>query len=193
LVQTPEKLHDSYDTPINKENNPISGDPLTYWENEGYPRNIKESKEINPNGKNVVEGEFEIDELQNSLSQNINTEEAQNILYNVGNIEIEGCPSCELLTPEEGKKAMIEENKPEIYPNPSGGPVTIKLVTPLPQQGTLTVYNIGGQKVSEKPIASGTKKVIWKPDERVASGVYIYSIYSTQFEPPIKGKITRVK
>ena len=59
---------------------------------------------------------------------------------------------------------LILQDILNIYPNPSRDIVQITF-SPLPQNGTIEIYNLGGQMIEKLEISSGQTSVTWDPSD----------------------------
>ena len=79
---------------------------------------------------------------------------------------------------------VLERN----YPNPFNPTTTISFSIPVPEQVTLTIFNVTGQKIRtlvDAPLPSGAHTVVWDgltdTGMRPPSGVYLYELRAGTF------------
>jgi hypothetical protein len=92
-------------------------------------------------------------------------------------------------TPETPISFEIEN----VYPNPFNGSVNLSFTSPREGFCEFIVYGISGQKIyhARKPVVVGDNLLVWRPSERVASGIHFYEII--QDNNSIRGKFVYLK
>ena len=89
-----------------------------------------------------------------------------------------------------GEDNLILQDILNIYPNPSRDKIKITF-NPLPQNGIIEIYNLGGQMIEKIIISSGQTSVTWDPAD-LRQGIYPVKLTSVS-EIKAVGKLVIIK